>query len=410
MEDIVKSITNDSVCHASGLKHILCIQDTTEFCYDNNRGRFSEDDPHLGYGSNLKESFCIFAHPCLMLDAESLTPIGFSDINIYNHDNNNIGCKRTLRKCLLEEKESYRWARSAMRTSELLPGEIRKTIIGDRENDAYCIMHRTLESNCDFLIRSYVNRKINADFEYITNYADRLPVMGTYKLKVRSNKNRSARISEVEVRYSHISIHKPKGIKDDVPDTIDCYYVHAREKSAPDGESPIEWRLLTSHKIDSLSDAAQCLNWYKSRWTVEELFRLCKSEGYRLESSQLGDGLSLKKMIAMTMYAALRCMTLKRAFDDCDEHIPAKRIFSEQEIDTLSIEMDRLHCQSPKSKGGNNPFRKESLPWATWILARLGGWKGYIASDRPGYITMKNGLDVFQEHFEIISFMLKNKT
>ena len=112
----------------------------------------------------------------------------------------------------------------------------------------------------------------------------------------------------------------------------------------------------------------------------------------------------------MTMYAALRCMTLKRAFDDCDEHIPAKRIFSEQEIDTLSIEMDRLHCQSPKSKGGNNPFRKESLPWATWILARLGGWKGYVASDRPGYITIKNGLDVFQEHFEIISFMLKNKT
>ena len=43
-------------------------------------------------------------------------------------------------------------------------------------------------------------------------------------------------------------------------------------------------------------------------------------------------------------------------------------------------------------------------------LARLGGWKGYVASDRPGYITIKNGLDVFQEHFEIISFMLKNKT
>ena len=48
---------------------------------------------------------------------------------------------------------------------------------------------------------------------------------------------------------------------------------------------------------------------------------------------------------------------------------------------------------------------KNSLPWAAWIIARLGGWKGYVkAQGRPGYITMKRGLEVFNEHLEIITF------
>ena len=73
------------------------------------------------------------------------------------------------------------------------------------------------------------------------------------------------------------------------------------------------------------------------------------------------------------MYAALRCVTLKRAYGEQDEAVPASRMFDDQEQELLSLEMERLHLRSPNAKDGNNPFRENSLPWATWIIARLGG-------------------------------------
>lgn len=43
-----------------------------------------------------------------------------------------------------------------------------------------------------------------------------------------------------------------------------------------------------------------------------------------------------------------------------------------------------------------NPFPLHSLAWATWIIARLGGWKGYQPQTLPGPITIKRGLQAFQ--------------
>ena len=105
------------------------------------------------------------------------------------------------------------------------------------------------------------------------------------------------------------------------------------------------------------------------------------------------------------MYAALRCVTLKRAYDEQDETVPASRMFDDDEQELLSLEMERLHHRSPKALDGVNPFRENSLPWAAWIIARLGGWSGYVkAHGKPGYISMKRGLDRFNQHLEIITF------
>ena len=107
----------------------------------------------------------------------------------------------------------------------------------------------------------------------------------------------------------------------------------------------------------------------------------------------------------LTMWAALRCVTLKRAYDEQDEAVPASRMFDEEEERQLDLEMELLRKKSPKAIGGRNPFREHSLPWAAWIIARLGGWSGYLsAHGRPGYITMKEGLERFSQRLEIIAF------
>lgn len=177
------------------------------------------------------------------------------------------------------------------------------------------------------------------------------------------------------------------------------------QSTVPAGEEPVEWRLLTSHIVETAGQAVECVEWYKCRWFIEELFRVSKSEGFRIESVQLESGAAVKKLIVLTLWAALRCVALKRAYDEQDEAVPASRMFNEDEQELLSLEMERLHSNSPKALDGRNPFREKSLPWAAWIIARIGGWSGYTkAHGRPGYITMKQGLDRFCQHMEIIFF------
>ena len=85
--------------------------------------------------------------------------------------------------------------------------------------------------------------------------------------------------------------------------------------------------------------------------------------------------------------------------------MPASKMYEEEEEYLLNLEMERISQKSAKALDGRSPFRKHSLPWAAWIIARMGGWSGYAsAHGRPGYITMKQGLDRFQQHLEIIDF------
>jgi hypothetical protein len=53
-----------------------------------------------------------------------------------------------------------------------------------------------------------------------------------------------------------------------------------------------------------------------------------------------------------------------------------------------------------------NDCRSEKwLPWAAGIIARRGGWSSYVSvHGKPGYITMKQGMDRFQQHLEIMAF------
>ena len=67
--------------------------------------------------------------------------------------------------------------------------------------------------------------------------------------------------------------------------------------------------------------------------------------------------------------------------DDCFEADDAPL------IETLS---DRLEGRTDRQK---NPHPKGSLAFASWVIARLGGWTGYYG--KPGPAVMRHGLDRF---------------
>jgi hypothetical protein len=53
-----------------------------------------------------------------------------------------------------------------------------------------------------------------------------------------------------------------------------------------------------------------------------------------------------------------------------------------------------------KTEKLKNPYPKDNLSWPTWIIARLGGWKGYSSQRPPGVITLHDGWLRFHNIYE----------
>lgn len=85
-------------------------------------------------------------------------------------------------------------------------------------------------------------------------------------------------------------------------------------------------------------------------------------------------------------------MQLKQARDGQTD-IPLSTAFTDQEEKYLERILPELEGKTDKLK---NPHPKKSLARAAWVIARLGGWKGYRSSRLPGTKTFKRGLDKFE--------------
>lgn len=131
---------------------------------------------------------------------------------------------------------------------------------------------------------------------------------------------------------------------------------------------------------------------YRQRWHIEQVFRLLKRDGLDLEASELESGESLQRLGVLALGAALDvfCLLLAVRAESSDQ--PLGEVFDESEqvcLEHLSEEVSR------RTKKQQNPHRKDTLAWAAWIIARLGGWNGYASQRRAGPATYHRGLQRF---------------
>ncbi len=91
------------------------------------------------------------------------------------------------------------------------------------------------------------------------------------------------------------------------------------------------------------------------------------------------------------MDSATKILQLRQARDGKSD-VPAQRVFNEKEQEGLEKILPQIEGKTEKLK---NPHPKGTLSRAAWVIARLGGWKGYASSRPPGMKTFKRGLDKF---------------
>ncbi|PHN00527.1 transposase, partial [Flavilitoribacter nigricans] len=148
--------------------------------------------------------------------------------------------------------------------------------------------------------------------------------------------------------------------------------------------------------VQNTEQALQIVQWYLWRWTIEQLFRTLKSKGLNMEKAEVESFHGLVNLATMALIAAVQVMQLVQARDGQT----LQRIgdaFFEPEIQCLTALNTKVEGKTQKQK---NPHPPNTLSFAAWIIARLGGWSGYQKDKPPGPITFIRGLNRFYNILE----------
>jgi hypothetical protein len=372
---------------AAAGRHVLAIQDTSELNYQAH-ARSVSGLGKVGNGSDAG----LFIHPLLAMDAADGVCLGLAHLHYWMRTEK---ADPQYRRLPIEDKESYRWLEVAQAGKNCLSAAALVTVIADRESDIYEEWARLPDERTHLLTRACRDRAL-ATGGKLYAWLDARPVQGHYSFDVPARPGkRSAHHARLTVRFGRVLIKRPASCPDKrAPKHIELSVIEVKElpDSVIGNEQPIHWRLLTTHCVECFEDALRCIGWYRQRWHIEQLFRTLKKQGLKIESSQLETGEGLTKLACLAVQAAVRIMQLTLARDG-QNTAQASDVFEAQEINVLQRILPTLEGKTQKQK---NPHHPNSLAHATWIIARLGGWKGHTSEAKPGPITMLRGLQRFE--------------
>jgi hypothetical protein len=392
--DIIRNLRLNCIDSCKG-KQVICIQDTTEINLNKHWNRIKHDE-NIGT-TNEKGEYGLgyFIHPSLVIDASNGMPYGYSDIKIWNRP---LELKnkfvREYSKLPISEKESYKWIEVSQNTQKHLTDHVDwMLIIQDREGDIYEQFATIPNNKTDLLIRARTNRTL-ADKTKMFDVISKEKSKGTYEVVIDAcaKTKRKKRVAKLEVRYKQVELKKTSGSGKEVPPTKQIYIIEAKEINYK-GEDPIIWRILTTVEIDSLERAIDCIEWYTWRWTIEEVFKILKKEGFNIEASELESPLAIRKLSLIIMEVVIKLFLLRMAYNEPEMEIIPTSCFSKEEINCLEQQIKSLEGKTEKQK---NPYNKYNLSRYAWAIARLGGWKGYASERKPGITTLWNGLKEFK--------------
>ena len=187
---------------------------------------------------------------------------------------------------------------------------------------------------------------------------------------------RQSRLACCELRFRRVSLPATEAAEGAAPAAVTA--IHVVETAPPDGEDPVQWRLLTTLDIRSAPEAAEAVGFYLQRWRIEDFFRVLKS-GCRTESLLFRTADRLQRAIAINAVIAWRIMAmtlLGRQVPDCGP----EAMFTDNELDFLRNFAEEHGLPAPDRLGD-----------AMNLVARLGGHRARKHDSDPGHQVMWRG-------------------
>lgn len=235
---------------------VLIVQDTTELDYTG-----KNDISGLGY-LTYENRIGAFLHASIALTPDRVC-LGSVDAKIWSRPLEEMGRKKLRKQIPIEEKESYRWLEGYRRSAEIA-GQLTDTMIvniADREGDIYEIYEEASdESNkAEWIIRCNQDRSLEEDISTkdvkntkIRESLENSEILGTMGFELPRSHERKDKHVEMTVQAKRVRLHPPfrKGKK---LKSVEINAVLIKEKNPPSDDEAIEWLLLSSLPMSTLS-------------------------------------------------------------------------------------------------------------------------------------------------------------
>jgi len=166
--------------------------------------------------------------------------------------------------------------------------------------------------------------------------------------------------------------------------------VIAQEVSPPEGEEPVSWTLLTSLPVRTAAEVTLIVEYYRSRWTIEEYFKVLKS-GCAVEKLQLETAPRLQVAITLYMIVAYRVLLLVKLGRETPD-VSCEAVL-DQEKWAIAYQIDT------KKKPPKKPPRLKEV---VTMIAKLGGYTARRSDGPPGQKTVWIGLSVIRHYLFVL--------
>jgi hypothetical protein len=295
----------------------------------------------------------------------------------------------------IEDKESIRWVeglRAAREVAEACPQTV-CVCVSDSESDIYELFSEprgTTTGEVHLLVRACQTRATSDRGNWLesvratpclstctVDVSPRTPKIAAARATKR-NKSREARVAEVEVRATTVTLRPPHRFDRKLP-KVTVQVVLVEEPNPPADCEPIQWLLVTTLPIAELGQVQRIVEAYCVRWQIEIFFRTMKS-GCRVEERQFETLPRLQNCMAVYCIIAWRIMYLCRLGRECPD-LNCEVVFETSEWKSVYVAVKR---QDP-------PEVPPSLNEIIRLIASLGGYVDRKKT-HPGTQTLWIGL------------------
>lgn len=326
LEAAYRFLNNDAVTPAAILKpHIeatadrviaaggaYCISDTTELRFGGTSRKELGPLQCHGNGFHLHLGLAVAA------DGSRL-PLGILgwEVIVRSAKPKRRGLTKKSRKAA--DSESRKWARVAEAADNALGGRAPLIHLMDREADIYALLADLVRRGTRFIVRIAQDRRLVDEegtlklfeaLETSVEVATRDVPLSRRRLADKPHPRRAQRGARLTFASKTLELRRPATAGTKVAESLRLNFVHVFEKDPPDGETPVDWKLVTSEPIETAVEVEAVVDGYRTRWVIEEYNKALKS-GCRIERSQIESLGALLNLLAIILPVAAQLLALR---------------------------------------------------------------------------------------------------
>ena len=362
---------------AASQEIVFAVQDTSYLDYTHHPATEG-----LGPIGNKKQDMQGIVMHSTLLMSRTATPLGLIDQALWTRPEEVKQMSAEQRRKLpIAEKESYKWLSALSHTVERMPDGPQLVTIGDSEADIFELFAHAQALQTHLLVRAGQNRSVcEPEVGRLWDTLTAQTVQGRLEISVPARNQQPARVAQLTVRFTAVTFSPPQHLHHSLqPIGLDAVLVWEEQPSAQ-VETPIQWLLLSTVPVSSLTDAVERIDWYRLRWQIEVYHKVLKS-GCRVEQAQLATKERLLPFLALCSIIAFRLFWMTMVARH-DPDAPATVVLPDHEWQALYAFHHKTNVL---------PEQPPSVAEVTIWIAQLGGFLARKSDGFPGVTVIWRG-------------------